>query len=161
EGREPPRWLWAGVLCGVALSVKALGGIWLVAALLSYSPRSEWRAQLGLFLMAGVSVLVLVGPFLVASPSDFLGGLLLFQAQRPGDGALDRLTRLQEMFHARRAAGVGLALLGLGVAAVRSVGSAGPSRPAERFFALAYALTVAAFLSSPSYWNQYNAHLAA
>lgn len=161
EGRVGPRWLWAGVLCGVAISVKVLGGIWLVAALLSHPPRSAWRAQLGLLLVAGATVLLLVGPFLTASPSRFLGDVLLFQSLRPGDGELDRLGRLHEIFHERRLVGVVLALAGLVLACVRAFKSEAPSRPAERFFAVAYALTVAAFLSSPSYWNQYNAHLAA
>jgi hypothetical protein len=159
--RESPRWLWAGVLCGLAISVKVLGGIWLVAALVSRSPRSAWREQLGLVLAAGATVLLLVSPFFAASPSRFLGDVLLFQSLRPGDGELDRLGRLHEIFHERRLVGVGLALGGLLLATVRTFKSEGPSRPVERFFALAYAVTVAAFLSSPSYWNQYNAHLAA
>jgi hypothetical protein len=111
--------------------------------------------------VAGATVLLLVGPFFAASPSRFLGDVLLFQSLRPGDGELDRLGRLHEIFHERRFVSVGLALAGLLLACVRAFKSEGTSRPAERFFAVAYALTVAAFLSSPSYWNQYNAHLAA
>lgn len=161
DGRESRRWLWAGVLCGLAISVKVPGGIWLVAALLSRSHRSAWRSQLGLALAAGATVLLLVGPFVAASPSRFLGDVFLFQSLRPGDGEPSRLARLHDILHERRLVGVGLALLGLWVATVRSFQSTRPSRPAERLFAVVYVLTVAAFLSSPSYWNQYNAHLAA
>lgn len=161
DGRASRRWLWAGALCGLAISVKVLGGIWLAAALLSRSPRSAWRSQLGLALAAGATVLLLVGPFVAAAPSRFFQDVFLFQSLRPGDGEPDRLVRLHDMLHERRWVGVGLALLGLLVASVRAFRSAGPSRPAERFFAVAYALTVAAFLASPSYWSQYNAHLAA
>lgn len=161
DGRGSRRWLWAGVLGGLAISVKVLGGIWLAAALLSRSPRSAWRAQLGLALVAGATVLLLVGPFVAASPSRFLEDVFLFQSLRPGDGELDRLARLRDILHERRLVGLGLALLGLRVAAVRSFRASTPSRPAERLFAVAYAVTVAAFLASPSYWSQYNAHLAA
>jgi Glycosyltransferase family 87 len=161
DGRASRGWLWAGALCGLAISVKVLGGIWLAAALLSRSPRSAWRSQLGLALAAGATVLLLVGPFVAAAPSRFLQDVFLFQSLRPGDGESDRLVRLHDMLHERRWVGVGLALLGLWVASVRAFRSSGPSRPAERFFAVAYALTVAAFLASPSYWSQYNAHLAA
>ncbi|HZH15018.1 MAG TPA: glycosyltransferase 87 family protein [Archangium sp.] len=161
DGRASRAWLWAGALCGLAISVKVPGGIWLAAALLSRSPRSAWRSQLGLALAAGATVLLLVGPFVAAAPSRFLQDVFLFQSLRPGDGEPDRLARLHDILHERRLVGVGLALLGLGVAAVRSFRASTPSRPTERFFAVAYALTVAAFLASPSYWNQYNAHLAA
>jgi glycosyl transferase family 87 len=161
DGRASRWWLWAGVLCGLAISVKVLGGIWLVAALLSRSPRAAWRSQLGLALTAGVTVLLLVGPFVAASPSRFLEDVFLFQSLRPGDGESNRLARLHDILHERRLVGVGLALLGLLVASVRSFRASGPSRPTERFFAVAYVVTVAAFLASPSYWNQYNAHLAA
>lgn len=161
DGRASRAWLGAGALCGLALSVKVLGGIWLAAALLSRSPRSAWRSQLGLALAAGATVLLLVGPFVAAAPSRFLQDVFLFQSLRPGDGEPDRLARLHDILHERRLVGVALALLGLGVAAVRSLRASTPSRPTERFFAVAYALTVAAFLASPSYWNQYNAHLAA
>jgi hypothetical protein len=160
-GRDGARWLLAGALGGLALSVKVLGGIWLAAALLSPPPRSAWRARFGFALAAGAGVLLLVGPFLAASPSRFLGDVFLFQSLRPGDGETGRLIRLHEILHERRLVGVGLALLGLLVATVRAFRPTGPSRPAERFFAFVYAVTVAAFLSSPSYWNQYNSHLAA
>lgn len=160
-GVERPRWLLAGVLCGVAISVKVLGGIWLAAAVLSRFSRASWRAQVGLVLAAGATVAVLVGPFVVAAPSRFLADVLVFQSMRPGDGDLNRWSRLHELLHERRLVGVGLALLGLGVAVVRTFRPAGQSRAAERFFAVAYLLTGAAFLSSPSYWNQYNAFLAA
>jgi hypothetical protein len=159
EARGRP-WLWAGVLGGVALSVKVLGGLWLAAALLSRPSRSTWREPLGFVLAAGATVLLLVGPFLAASPSGFIGDVLLFQFQRPGDGSLGWFERLQEIFHARRGGSVGLALMGLGLATWRARRPDSATRPAERFFAFTYAVTVAAFLSSPSYWNQYNAHLA-
>jgi len=161
EGRAWRRWLVAGALFGVAISVKVLGGIWLFAALLSRSPRPSWRAHVGLVLAAGATVALLVGPFVLNAPSEFFSQVFVFQSLRPGDGELDRLARLREILHERRLVGVVLALLGLGVAGARMLRASRPSQPVERLLAVAFVLTVAAFLSSRSYWNQYNAYLAA
>lgn len=161
EGRAWRRWLVAGTLFGVAISVKVLGGIWLFAALLSRSPRPSWKAHGGLVLAAGATVALLVGPFLLTAPSEFFSQVFLFQSLRPADGELSRLARLHELLHERRLVGVALALLGLAVAAGRAFRASSPSQPLERLIAVAFLLTVAAFLSSPSYWNQYNAYLAA
>ncbi len=161
EGREWARWLMAGALFGVAISVKVLGGIWLFSALLSRPPRPSWRAHAGLVLAAGGTVALLVGPFLLTAPSEFFSQVFLFQSLRPGDGELNRLARLHEILHERRLVSVGLALLGLGVASARALRGSSVSQPAERLLAVAFVLTVAAFLSSPSYWSQYNAYLSA
>ena len=51
--------------------------------------------------------------------------------------------------------------MGLGTACVRAFRAPPEQRPAARFFACAFVLSVALFLASRTYWNQYNAHLAA
>lgn len=164
----PPReeqrrsvWLLAGALFGVALSVKVLGGIWLFAALLSRSPQPSWRAHASLILATAATLALLVGPFFLVAPSEFIADILTFQSLRPGDGELSRLARLHEMLHERRLVSVGLALLGFAVACMRAWRRPSLSRPEERLLAVAFALTLTAFLLSPSYWNQYNAYLAA
>ncbi len=160
-GREEPRWLLAGVFFGLAISVKVLGGIWLFAALLSRSPWPDWRAHLGLVLAVAGTVALLVGPFILQAPSEFFSQVFVFHALRPADGDLSQLGRLHELFHERRMVGMGLALLGLILVAVRAFRTAEPTRPAERLLAVAYILTLTAFLSTPSYWSQYNTYLAA
>ncbi|WP_224244981.1 glycosyltransferase family 39 protein [Hyalangium gracile] len=161
SGREEPRWLLAGVFFGLAISVKVLGGIWLFAALISRPPWPNWRAHLGLVLAAGGTVALLVGPFVWKAPTEFFSQVFMFHAMRPADGELSQLGRMHELFHERRLVGMALALLGLILVAVRAFRTAEPTRPAERLGAVAYILTITAFLTSPSYWNQYNTYLAA
>lgn len=161
EEDEEPRWLLAGVLLGVALSVKVLAGIWLLAALVAHPPGPSWKGFVGVILTAVGTVALLVGPFVLTAPSEFFSQVLLFPALRPGDGVLNEMGRLHELFHERRLVGGGLALLGLVLIATRAFRDAEPSRPAERFFAVVYVLTVFAFLSAPSYWYQDNVFLAA
>lgn len=161
SGREEPRWLLAGVFFGLAISVKVLGGIWLFAALLSRSPWPNWKAHVGLVFAAAGTVGLLVGPFVLHAPSEFFSQVFIFHALRPEGGHLSQLGRLHELFHERRMVGMGLALLGLIVVAVRAFRTAEPTRPAERLLAVAYILTLTAFLTTPSYWSQYNTYLAA
>ncbi len=160
-GREQPRWVLAGVCLGLAISVKVLGGIWLIAALLSRPPWPHWKLHAGLALAAGGTVLLLVAPFVLQAPSEFFSQVFVFHAVRPPDGELSDLGRLHELFHERRLVGMGLALLGLVLVAVRAFRVAQPTRPAERLVAVAYTLTLAAFLATPSYWSHYNTYLAA
>jgi hypothetical protein len=161
SGREEPKWLLAGVFFGLAISVKVLGGIWLFAALLSRSPWPDWRAHLGLVLTVAGVLALLVGPFVLQAPSEFFSQVFVFHALRPADGDLSQLGRMHELFHERRLVGMGLALLGLVLVAVRAFRTPEPTRPAERLLAVAYVLTLTAFLSTPSYWSQHNTYLAA
>ncbi|MDC0711093.1 glycosyltransferase family 39 protein [Stigmatella sp. ncwal1] len=160
HGRQEPRWGWTGILLGVAISVKVLGGIWLAAALVAPPAGTSWKSRAGLVLTVAGTLVLLVGPFLWRAPSSFLSEVFLFQALRPGDGELSRLGRLRELFPTSRGVGVGLALLGLALVVRRLFQRTGEERSAERFAAVAYGLTVFAFLTSPSYWSQYNAYLA-
>lgn len=161
SGREEPRWLLAGVFFGLATSVKVLGGIWLFAALLSRPPWPRWRAYVGMALVAAGVVALLVGPFILQAPSEFFSQVFAFHGMRPPDGELSQFGRLHELFHERRLVGMALALMGLVLVAVRAFRNAEPTRPAERLVAVAYILTITAFLTTPSYWNQYNTYLAA
>jgi hypothetical protein len=161
-GREKTWWFVAGVLFGLAVSVKLLGGIWLFAALLS-RPLSfswDWRPQATLLLGTAAAVTLIMGPFFLQAPSEFLSQVFFFQALRPADGDLNHMGRLYELFPERRLVGLALALLGLVLVAVRAFRTSEATRTAERFFAVTYILTITAFLSSPSYWNQYNTFAA-
>ncbi|RKH54828.1 glycosyltransferase family 87 protein [Corallococcus aberystwythensis] len=151
----------AGVLLGLAISVKIPGGLWLVAALLARPGKESWRHALLPVLAAVGTFTVVVGPLAALAPSEFLRDVITFQALRPPDGELDRWLRLREIFHERRLGEVLLALVGLGTACVHAFRGAPEHRPAARFFACAFVLSVALFLASRTYWNQYNAHLAA
>ncbi|RKG57052.1 DUF2029 domain-containing protein [Corallococcus sp. AB011P] len=151
----------AGVLLGLAISVKLPGGLWLIAALLARPGKESWRHALLPVLVAFATFVVVVGPLAALAPSEFLRDVITFQAARPPDGELDRWLRLHEIFHERRWGGVLLALVGLGTACVRAFRAAPEHRPAARFFACAFVLSVVLFLASRTYWNQYNAHLAA
>ncbi|WP_224362828.1 glycosyltransferase family 39 protein [Hyalangium versicolor] len=160
-GREEPRWLLAGVFFGLAVCVKVLGGIWLFAALLARPPWPRWMAHAGMVLVAAGVVALLVGPFVLQAPLAFFSQVFVFHGLLPPDGELSQLGRMHELFHERRLVGMALALMGLVLVAVRAFRNAEPTRPAERLVAVAYILTITAFLSSPSYWNQYNTYLAA
>jgi 4-amino-4-deoxy-L-arabinose transferase-like glycosyltransferase len=162
SGREERRWVLAGVLFGLALSVKLVGGIWLIAALLSRPLSSTWnvRPQAILLFAAGGAVTLLWAPFLLQAPSEFFSQVFFYQALRPADGDLSHMGRLHELFPERRLVSIGLALLGLVLVAIRAFRAVQPTRTAERFFAVAYVLTITTFLSSPSYWNQFNTFAA-
>nr|WP_242544165.1 glycosyltransferase family 87 protein [Corallococcus sp. NCSPR001] len=151
----------AGVLLGLAISVKIPGGLWLIAALLSRPGKESWRRALLPVLVASATCVVVVGPLAALAPSEFLRDVITFQAVRPPDGELDRWLRLREIFHERRWGEVVLTLLGLGTACVRAFRAAPEHRPAARFFASAFVLGVALLLASRTYWNPDNAHLAA
>lgn len=151
----------AGVLLGLALSVKLPGGLWLVPALLSRPGRESWRHALLPVLVACATFAVVVGPLAALAPSEFLRDVITFQVARPPDGEPDRWLRLRDIFHERRWGEVLLALVGLGAACVRALRAAPEHRPAARFFACAFVLTVALRLASRTYWSQDNAHLAA
>lgn len=162
SGREERRWVLAGVLFALAVSVKLVGGIWLVAALLARPLSSTWnvRPQAILLFAAGGAIALLWGPFALQAPSEFFSQVFIYQALRPADGDLSHMGRLHELFPERRLVSIGLALLGLVLVAARAFRRAQPTRTAERFFAVAYVLTITAFLTSPSYWNQFNTFAA-
>ena len=108
--------------------------------------------------VAAVVGLALVGPLAAAAPGAFFSDVLLFHALRPPDGDAGRLHRVLEIWAGRHLVCSVLALCGLLVALVKKELRAAREL---RFFAAAYAVTVAAFLLSSAYWSQYNSHLAA
>ncbi|RKH51545.1 glycosyltransferase family 39 protein [Corallococcus llansteffanensis] len=163
SGREPlPRRAGvAGVLAGVMVSVKVLGGIWGAAALVSRAPGPRWSLARRFVGAASLTALALVGPVALWAPGAFIRDVLWFQSARPEDGIVSRWERLLEMTHERRRYAVLLALLGLGVALTRAARRSSRTDAApERFVASAYLLTVAAYLAAHSYWSNYNAFLA-
>jgi len=159
-GERPRRPGLAGVLAGAACAVKVLGGIWVVAALVS-PPRERARAALGRFLLGGlIAGGVLVAPFALPAPASFVEQVLTFQLTRPPDGAVERSARLPEIAaggHLGATLLAAVALIAIGIAIARR----SPVTRVERFFATATVLTIAAFLASASFWAQYDSYLAA
>jgi hypothetical protein len=148
----------AGTLCGFAVSVKLLGALWLVACLASL-PRQRSHRDWILFAAAAVATwFALAAPLALASPAGFFRQVVWFHAHRPPDGDLGTLVRLGAIFWQQ---GLilesSLFLCGLALALVRARDQ---SQRTERFFATAFLVILAVFVFSPTYWSQYNAHLA-
>jgi hypothetical protein len=152
----------SGLLAGFACAVKLLGGIWVVAALLSPPPGRAAAAAFR-FLAGGVIAgAVLLLPLALMAPAEFLSQVLVFQLQRPPDGTTDALSRLPMLLGGGHLAATILAAAAMVAMAGRAIreGVTSISRT-ERFFAAATLLTLVAFLASSSYWPHYNAYLAA
>ena len=146
----------AGLLGGLALSVKTWSAIWLVAALAAL-PRGR-RLVAGAWFLAGMAAALglLVLPFALAAPRDFLAQVVGFHLVRGPQGVNDVLPRLVDM-NLRHPITSILALTGfaLVVAALRK-----GNNSAGRFFALVLALTVASFLVAPIYFHRYASFVA-
>ncbi len=153
------RWqaLAAGALCGLAISVKLLGALWLLACALSTSQkmRREWLAFLA---AAAISFAAVVSPLALAAPAEFFGQAISFQLHRPPDGPTNVLDRLAAIFWTKGQL-LKFALVAGGLALTLSR-ARDPRQRNERFFSATFVLIAAAFLLSSSYWAQYNAHLA-
>lgn len=146
----------AGLFGGLALSVKTWGAIWLVAALAAL-PRGR-RLAAGAWFLAGMAaaLALLILPFVLAAPRDFLAQVVGFHLVRGPQGVNDVIPRLVDM-NLRHPITSILALTGfaLVVAALRK-----GNNSAGRFFALVLALTVASFLVAPIYFHRYASFLA-
>jgi hypothetical protein len=158
----------AGFLGGLALSVKTWGAIWLVAALAA-APRGQ-RLRAGTSFLVGVAaaLALVVLPFVLIAPGQFLAQVFGFHLVRGPQGVSDMLPRLLDM-NLRHPLTSVLALAGfaLVVAALRKVAGIYDRFPntddaarAGRFFALVLALTVASFLVAPIYFHRYASFLA-
>src|SRR5262249_31800142 len=152
-----PRAALAGIVCGVACATKVLGGIWFVAALVSARAKSDVfrfvaaAAITGLALLAPLLSHNLIAPTLSFPRLPPPDRPLSSPAWRPRDGTLGAAARLVEIANSGHLAATVLAVIGLFTARRREA----------RFFAVATLLSVAAFLTSSTYWSQYNSHLAA
>jgi hypothetical protein len=146
----------AGLLGGLALSVKTWGAIWLLAALATL-PRGR-RLGAGAWFVAGMAaaLVLLVLPFAVAAPGDFLAQIVGFHLVRGPQGVNDVLPRLLDMNRRHPLTSIfALAGLALVVASFRK-----GNNSAGRFFALVLVLTVASFLVAPIYFHRYASFLA-
>jgi hypothetical protein len=168
----------AGVLLGLAVSVKFPGALWLVAALASRPFKESWRSLFLPVLVALATFTAVAGPFAAFAPSEFVRDVFTFPLARPPEGELDRWLRLRDLFPERRLGESVLALVGLAAALARALRAPSEERstsrffahaflaPSEdratsRFFACAFVLTVALLLTSRTYGTLDNAHLAA
>lgn len=164
-------WLWlrddvtrrraalAGFAAGAACAVKLLGGIWVVAAVLSW-PRGRFLRTVPLFILMGcVAGLLFLAPLALPALPQFIQQTLTFQVSRPPDGTTGAAARLALMSGGTHVLVAALAALGL-IALAFDLSRRRASRE-QRFFAVATVLTIAAFVASSSYWTQYNAYLAA
>ena len=151
---DRPRPFLAGALAGAACAVKFLGGIWVLAAVLT--PASgRARRDVPRFLLGGIGAgVLLLAPVVLPAIREFVLQTLTFQFSRPPDGTLQKLARLPDIIAHGHEVLTALVVLAIGAMFFRRTRT-------DRFFAIATVLTVAAFLASSSYWNQYNAYLAA
>jgi hypothetical protein len=157
ESPHRARWLWfAGALAGFAVSIKLWAAVWVVAALWAILRFATKKELLEFVFAAALSAGLVVLPFALQAPENFVTQAGLFHAWRPPDGMTGRVARFGQFFALRHLASPVLASLMLGVLLVRRELTA-----ASRVIAAAWVLTFAAFLASPSYWSQYNAHLIA
>jgi len=149
----------AGFFGGIACAMKLLGGIWVIAAVLS-APRVKSAVH---FIGGGIAAgLLLLAPLALFAPSRFVEQVLVFQFTRPPDGTLTAAERVPLILHNGHLAATALAALAIVVMIVTAIrGGFSAITRAERFFAVATLLTCAAFLASSSYWVSYNAYLAA
>ncbi len=147
----------AGAWCGLAISVKLLGGLWLLPCALA-GARQTRREWLVFVATAGICVAAVTSPLALAAPAQFLGQAISFHLQRPADGPGTILNRLGAMFwmHGQWLKSA-LVVVGLALALSRA---RDPRARNERFFSAAFLAITGAFLLSTSYWAQYNAHLA-
>ena len=151
------RWVWlAGALAGFAISIKLWALVWIVGAVWALSSFATKRELAQFLAAAALTFAIVVLPFALLAPGNFVTQVGLFHAWRPPDGFTDRLPRLEQLFALRHLASPVLATLMVIVVIVRR-----ELTVISRVAIAAWVLTLAAFLSSPSYWTQYNAHLIA
>src|SRR5262249_60281719 len=97
DGRKRWQALAAGTVCGLAISVKLVGAVWLLACALSTS-RQMRNELLAFFAACAISFAVVVGPVSLAAPAEVWRQTISFQLHRPADGTVAILERLAAVF---------------------------------------------------------------
>ncbi len=155
-GSRRTAWLWtAGVLGGLAVSIKLWAAIWVLGALWGVSSFAGRRGVLMVWGAALFIFAIVVAPFALQNPAAFLEQVGLFHLWRPPDG-LDRSARFGQIFALRHLASPVLATVMTALLVLRREWTV-----TSRVIVCAWVLTLAAFFASSGYWSQYNAHLIA
>lgn len=153
-----PAWvLIAGVLGGVAISIKLWAVLWLFGALAGLLLLGERRMFITFIVAVVLTAAALVLPFALRAPSNFVTQVGLFHLWRPPDGIVSKFARVEQIVALRHLASPLLAL-GLLVITLRRRET---SSVVDRVVLIAWTLTLAGFFASSAYWSQYNAHLIA
>jgi len=160
--RGATRWaVAAGIAGGLALAIKLwavawlLGATWAIAAM---APRFRRAVALTSVLSAAGTFLLLVAPWVLAAPHDFMAQVISFHLVRPPDGLTSIGARAEQLVAWRHLVSPLLALgaVSLGLARRSPTGS-----PAGRVVTVAWLAFIASFLTARAYWSQYNSHLVA
>lgn len=158
-----PRAFGAGLLLGLACSVKLWALLCVVACLVSAPRRQGWARARELVAGTAAGVVVLWAPLFALAPRRMIDEVLLFQTRRPDDGPVGVVARVRLMLHPDGIMDTGkvrTVFIVLAVATALVVAARVRTRAACLACAWA-ALVVLAFLASPTWWEQYDAHLVA
>jgi hypothetical protein len=152
HGHGARRWAClAGVLLGLALTVKLWAAVAVVACLVG-APPSSWRRAAAFLAGLAAAVVAVAGAAAAVAGSAMVEQVVLFQARRPpaGGSLLGRLAAIV-------AGHPGITVLtALAVAAVVAARGRGPAAVA----AVWHLGLVLVFMASSSYFDHYAAHLA-
>lgn len=164
RGPSARRLLVAGAGFALATSVKVFGAAYLLAALAYLLTTKRGRAARQLTLGFAAALLVVWGPFLAAAPGAFVRDVVVTQLVRPPSGGRTALARLAELLGLHAALGsLATPLLVLFASAAVSTVCWYVYRSVHlsRYWVVLAAITIAAFLSSSSFFGHYGDALAA
>ena len=150
----------AGALSAAAVMVKSPGAVVPILLVGMTVLRRRWRDLWALIAGGIVTGLILAGPFLVASPEQFIKQVYVFQFVRPPDGVLAVKDRLREIW-GYPYSWLTMRLCWLGAAAALVLHWRKRTWSGWLLVALWAGGTLALIIVSRSYWGTYFPQLAA